>query len=190
LNKVVGARMFVGELSSTDPETRLRAVAVLGVMRGAIAVEALMTMVTDPDVRVRTRAVTLLGRLGDYRAVKVLKRVFTSDPVSDVAAAAEESLRALGALPDVAPSAMTEPSPADVDPSLGDGDGLPGPDGFHDAAFGGPEEFPEPGGFTGPGDFSDPDAGDFPEPDSGDLPEPDSGDAPEPDSGDFPESEG
>jgi HEAT repeat protein len=56
-------------------------------------------MVTDPDVRIRAQSVVLLGELGDPRAVKVLKRVFTSDPVSEVATAAEESLRALGALP-------------------------------------------------------------------------------------------
>ncbi len=99
LQGIVGVRTFVAELSSTDPEARLRAVAVLGVIGGPVAAEALMTMVSDPDVRIRMRSVGLLGGLGDPRAIRVLKRVFTSDPVSEVAAAAEESLRELGALP-------------------------------------------------------------------------------------------
>ncbi|MDP8957169.1 MAG: HEAT repeat domain-containing protein [Actinomycetota bacterium] len=117
LNEIVGVTSFVTELSSTDPDARLRAVLVLGVIGGPVAAEALMTMVTDPDVRIRAQSVVLLGELGDPRAVKVLKRVFTSDPVSEVAAAAEESLRELGALapddekpvhPDV-PEAPPEP---------------------------------------------------------------------------------
>lgn len=116
LNEIVGVRSFVAELSSTDPEARLRAVLVLGVIGGPVAAEALMTMVTDPDVRIRAQSVALLGDLGDPRAVKVLKRVFTSDPVSEVAAAAEESLRILGALPSSdagAGPAETPPEPED-----------------------------------------------------------------------------
>jgi hypothetical protein len=42
----------------------------------------------------------LLGELGDPRASRPLKRVFTTDPVSDVAAAAEQALRRLGELPE------------------------------------------------------------------------------------------
>lgn len=115
LNQVVGVRNFVGELSSTEPQARLRAVLVLGVMGGPVAAEALMTMVTDPDVRIRMQSVATLGDIGDPRAVKVLKRVFTSDPVSEVAAAAEESLRTLGALPDAEPAPRELDGPAESD---------------------------------------------------------------------------
>jgi HEAT repeat protein len=156
LSHVVGVRPFVADLSSTDPQTRLRAVAVLGAMGGLVASDALMTMVSDPDVRVRMQAVGLLGDIGDRRVVKVLKRVFTSDPVHEVAAAAEDSLRALGALPPAEKRAADTP-------------GLPGPDGFSEGPFpepdlaseaeGPPEpdDSSEPDGPSGPADSSEPD---------------------------------
>jgi HEAT repeat protein len=118
LNEIVGVRTFVTELSSTEPEARLRAVLVLGVIGGPVAAEALMTMVTDPDVRIRAQSVDLLGELGDPRSVKVLKRVFTSDPVSEVATAAEESLRALGALPPADPTPVQPDVPPEAPPEI------------------------------------------------------------------------
>jgi HEAT repeat protein len=70
-------------------------------MGGTAAVEGLLTVLTDPDVQVRSRAAMLLGGLGDPQAARPLKRVFTTDPVSEVAAAAEQALRRLGELPEL-----------------------------------------------------------------------------------------
>jgi HEAT repeat protein len=41
----------------------------------------------------------MLGDLGDPRAVEPLRRTLRIDPVAEVVAAAEEALRALGAIP-------------------------------------------------------------------------------------------
>ena len=107
LERLAGFGPFLGDLGSTDPKARLRAVDVLGAMGGGIAVDSLLEALTDPDIGVRSRAATLLGSLGDARAVPALKRMFLSDPVVDVAVAAEAALRALGSPPeaedDVAP---------------------------------------------------------------------------------------
>jgi HEAT repeat protein len=100
LGEISGPRAFVAELASTDPARRRRSVEVLGAMGGSDAVDGLISVLTDPDVQVRTRAASLLGERGDPRAVRPLKRVFTTDPVSEVAAAAEQALRRLGELPD------------------------------------------------------------------------------------------
>jgi hypothetical protein len=77
-----------------------------------------MTMVTDPDVRIRAQSVELLGELSDPRAVKVLKRVFTSDPVTEVATAAEDSLRALGALPPADPVPVQPEAEPEMPPEV------------------------------------------------------------------------
>jgi len=99
LDKVVGSGPFVERLGSTDPEDRLRATEVLGALGGAEAVEALLGALGDPEVRVRVRAVRLLAASGDPRALRPLKRMLLSDPVPEVAAAAEEALQVLGSLP-------------------------------------------------------------------------------------------
>jgi HEAT repeat protein len=100
LGRISGPRAFVADLASTDPHLRRQGVEVLGAMGGAVAVDALIAVLTDPDIQVRSRAAILLGDLGDPRASRALKRVFTTDPVSEVAAAAEQALRRLGELPD------------------------------------------------------------------------------------------
>jgi HEAT repeat protein len=97
LERIAGAQSFLPGLGSIDPEERLRAVQVLGVIGGDAASDALMGTLTDPDARIRVRSASLLGALDDIRAVRALRRVFQSDPVGEVAAAAEEALRALGA---------------------------------------------------------------------------------------------
>jgi HEAT repeat protein len=100
LGLVSGTRGFVADLSSTDPERRRQSVEVLGAIGGTAAVDGLLTVLTDPDVQVRSRAAMLLGESGDPRATRPLKRVFTTDPVSEVAATAEQALRRLGELPE------------------------------------------------------------------------------------------
>jgi HEAT repeat protein len=97
LQRIAGAQSFLPDLSSIDPEDRLRAVEVLGVIGGDVACEALLGTLSDPDPRIRIRSASLLGTLGDLRAVRALRRVFLSDPVGEVAAAAEEGLSELGA---------------------------------------------------------------------------------------------
>jgi HEAT repeat protein len=100
LARITGPDRFVADLRSTDPSTRLRAVEVVGAIGGKAASEALLSALSDPDIRVRVRSATLLGSLGDPRSVRPLKRVFLSDPVMEVAAAAESALRALGSPPE------------------------------------------------------------------------------------------
>jgi len=99
LERIAGAHAFAARLSSVDPKARLRAVRVLGAMGGSVAADALLGALSDPDVRIRARAATLLGGMGELRAVKPLRRMFLSDPVSEVAAAAESALRILGSVP-------------------------------------------------------------------------------------------
>jgi HEAT repeat protein len=99
LERIAGASAFAASLSSVDRETRFRAVQVLGAMGGSVAADALLEALSDPDVRIRARAATLLGGMGEQRAVKPLRRMFLSDPVSDVATAAEAALRMLGSVP-------------------------------------------------------------------------------------------
>jgi HEAT repeat protein len=97
LQATAGAQSFLPSLGSVDPDARLRAVEVLGAIGGPAASEALLTTLFDPEPRIRVRSATLLGALGDLMAVRPLRRVFQGDPVGEVAAAAEEALRALGA---------------------------------------------------------------------------------------------
>jgi HEAT repeat protein len=99
LERITGASTFATNLSSVDPWERLRAVQVLCAIGGAVAADALLGALSDPDVQIRSRAATLLGGMGEARAVKPLRRMFLSDPVSDVAAAAESALRMLGSVP-------------------------------------------------------------------------------------------
>jgi HEAT repeat protein len=103
LGRIAGPRPFVADLASTDPHRRRQAVEVLGAMGGTVAVDGLLTVLTDPDIHVRSRAAMLLGELGDPRAARALKRVFTTDPVAEVATAAEQALRRLGELPEGSP---------------------------------------------------------------------------------------
>jgi HEAT repeat protein len=99
LDRIAGASAFAEGLSSVDPEERFRAVKVLGAIGGSVAADALLGTLSDPDVRIRARSASLLGALGELRAVKPLRRMFLSDPVSEVAAAAESALRMLGSVP-------------------------------------------------------------------------------------------
>src|SRR5205085_11028072 len=50
LERVAGPGPFLGDLGSTNPDTRFRAVEVLGAMGGRVAVEALMQALSDPEV--------------------------------------------------------------------------------------------------------------------------------------------
>ena len=114
LKRVTGADAFLEGLTAMDPDERLRSVEVLGAIGGAGASEALLTTLTDPDQRVRLRAVEYLGEMGDPRSAEMLKTVFFSDPVLEVAAAAEAALRKIGTMPsepapETAPQRDTEP---------------------------------------------------------------------------------
>jgi HEAT repeat protein len=99
LDRIAGAEPFVEDLGSIEPDQRLRAVRVLAVLGGSAAADALVSALTDPDVRVRSKAASALGALGHLPAVRPLRRMYLTDPVSEAAAAAEASLRRLGAVP-------------------------------------------------------------------------------------------
>jgi HEAT repeat protein len=99
LDRIIGPAPFVERLGSTDPEERFRATQVLGAIAGNEAAEAIIGALGDPEVRIRSLAARLLGATGDPRALRPLKRMLLSDPVPEVAAAAEEALQSLGSLP-------------------------------------------------------------------------------------------
>jgi HEAT repeat protein len=99
LERIAGAQGFVAALSSIDPAVRLRGVQVLGAIGGPVAAEALTSALTDPDVMVRSRAAMLIGGLHYLPAVKPLRRMFLTDPVTEAVAAAEAALRLLGTVP-------------------------------------------------------------------------------------------
>jgi HEAT repeat protein len=99
LDRIAGPGPFIDELSSIEPDQRLRAVQVLSALGGPSASEALVTALSDPDVRVRSRAASALGALGYLPALKPLRRMFLTDPVAEAAGSAEAALRKLGAVP-------------------------------------------------------------------------------------------
>jgi HEAT repeat protein len=119
LDGIAGPDPFIHELSSIEPDQRLRAVQVLAALAGPSASEALVSALSDPDVRVRSRAASALGTLGYLPALKQLRRMFLTDPVAEAAGSAEAALRRLGAVPD------EDEKPAQA-PSTGeDGAGAP-----------------------------------------------------------------
>jgi HEAT repeat protein len=97
LERMVGSKHFVADLSAPDPADRLRTVRVLGAMGGEAALLALPRALADPDEVIRARAAALLGTLGDARAIPHLERTARGDPVEDVASAARAALRMLDA---------------------------------------------------------------------------------------------
>jgi HEAT repeat protein len=99
LERITGPEPFVRQLSSRDPDDRMRAVEVLGAIDGPSSSEWLVASLADPEQAVRIRVVELLAELGDPRSLEPLKQVFLSDPVADVSAAAERALRRLGGMP-------------------------------------------------------------------------------------------
>jgi HEAT repeat protein len=99
LDRIAGPGPFIDELSSIAPDQRFRAVQVLAALGGPSASEALVSALSDPDVRVRSRAASALGALGYLSALKQLRRMFLTDPVAEAARSAEDALRRLGAVP-------------------------------------------------------------------------------------------
>ena len=99
IERIAGPGPFIEGLSSIDPQERLRCVRILGAIGGPTASDALLGVLADPDVRVRSAAAGLLGALGYLPAVKPLRRMFLTDPVSAAAVAAERALRSLGVVP-------------------------------------------------------------------------------------------
>jgi HEAT repeat protein len=108
LDRITGPRPFVDRLASIEPDQRLRAVQVLAAMGGPTACDALVSALADPDIRVRSRAATALGVLEYLPALKALRRMFLTDPVSEAASAAEDALRALGAVREEEPPPQEE----------------------------------------------------------------------------------
>jgi HEAT repeat protein len=99
LDQIAGPGPFIERLSSIEPDERLQAVLVLAALGGPSACEAMLPALSDPDVRVRSRAASALGTLGYLPALKQLRRMFLTDPVASAAGAAEDALRRLGAVP-------------------------------------------------------------------------------------------
>ncbi|MGZ4151152.1 MAG: HEAT repeat domain-containing protein, partial [Actinomycetota bacterium] len=91
LEQIIGIDEFLGRMDSLEPERRLRAIEALGAIAGALAVDALMRSLSDPDERIRLRATQLLGELGDPIAADAVRRL-VDDPVPDVAAAARYAI--------------------------------------------------------------------------------------------------
>ncbi|MHB0999550.1 MAG: HEAT repeat domain-containing protein [Armatimonadota bacterium] len=68
-------------LRDPDPNVRMNAAAVLGIMREKDAVKPLISALKDPDSRVRTNAAGALGKIGDRTAVPALiKAIKDTEP--------------------------------------------------------------------------------------------------------------
>jgi HEAT repeat protein len=85
----------LGRLRSWRAITRANAAADLGVVRAAEAVPALLTMLDDPDMRVRQSAVWALGQAGEPDTLAALIRLL-GDPSRPVARRAHEVLAERG----------------------------------------------------------------------------------------------
>jgi HEAT repeat protein len=95
LERLVGREVFLERLGSMDPDERMGAVEALGAMGGLEAIEGLVRALSDPNEDIRIRSLQLLGDLGDPRGIDAVERSAHGDPVPEVAAAAEETLRRL-----------------------------------------------------------------------------------------------
>jgi len=68
------APLLIKALEDEAPFVRVRAAAVLGMMRETRAVDTLISLMDDPSVEVRNTAVTALGNIGDSKAEPHLLR--------------------------------------------------------------------------------------------------------------------
>src|SRR6266404_3736268 len=74
---------FVKKLASDEPETRLQAVRSLGESKDAKATDYLLQAVGDPDIRVKAKAIDMLGHMRATEATPVLIQYLflrTTDP--------------------------------------------------------------------------------------------------------------
>jgi HEAT repeat protein len=95
LEQLVGRDLFLQRLGSMDPAERLGAVEALGAMGGPESVDGLIRALSDPNESIRIRALGALGDMGDHGAIEAVRRSAQSDPMPEVAAAAEDALRKL-----------------------------------------------------------------------------------------------
>jgi HEAT repeat protein/tetratricopeptide (TPR) repeat protein len=84
-------------VSSGDAEVRRRAVAVLGRIGGAGAVEALLVAVRDASEAIQRPAIEMLARVGDPRATEALVRTLEESSSWAVRAGSASALGRLGA---------------------------------------------------------------------------------------------
>ncbi len=102
LQQVASLDEFVVQANDVDPDRRLRALEAVGAIGGPTAAETILARLSDPDERVRIRSAQLLARFEHARAREALSVVAASDPVPEAAAAARETLAALGVQSDAA----------------------------------------------------------------------------------------
>jgi HEAT repeat protein len=88
-------RALLVDLRDRRPEQRRRAMEALALMEMGKALDPLVERLQDPDGMVRARAASILGDIGDSRAVPALTRVASFDPDVEVVAAAELALKRL-----------------------------------------------------------------------------------------------
>lgn len=95
LGEVVGLEILTERLSATEADVRLRGVEAVGAVGGQEAVDALIRVLSDPDERIRLRAVRLLAQLDDPRAATAIEQSVLNDPVPEVVAAAQDTFARL-----------------------------------------------------------------------------------------------
>jgi HEAT repeat protein len=83
-------------LKATDPEARCDAITALVFLDAHWAVEALVSMLDDPDTTVRWHACGCLHDFGDERAVPALCEVLRRDPDPQVRGTAAYALGGIG----------------------------------------------------------------------------------------------
>jgi hypothetical protein len=95
LGRITDIDGCIERLTSPDPMERLRGVEELGAIGGPRAVESLVGSLSDPESNIRVRSLQLLGDLGDDRAGSAIEYSARTDPVAEVATAAEDALQRL-----------------------------------------------------------------------------------------------
>jgi HEAT repeat protein len=110
LRKVVDPVELARWLDSIDVARRHRGVEAVAAIGGPEAVETLERALSDPDVGIRLRTLHRLAELADPRAAVAVRRAVTSDPVAEVADAANAVLRRLA--PDDERSTRDDPTDA------------------------------------------------------------------------------
>lgn len=71
-------------LTSKDYNVRTAAVKALGITKGEEAMNALISLLRDPDPTIRSNAIESLAEIGNDRALEFIKHLINNDSDEDV----------------------------------------------------------------------------------------------------------
>jgi HEAT repeat protein len=84
---------IIDALKDSNPDIRSEAVSALGKFKDKRAYEPLLYALQDEDNWVRKKALSILAEVNEYRAIRLIKKIAETDPVSDVRKTAQWVLR-------------------------------------------------------------------------------------------------